>query len=334
MISAFLKGPNQEIILQEFNKPVPGKGEAIVQIHYAALNHRDLWTLKGQYRGSSENLILGSDGSGILDSLGETAQTRLEIGQEVIINPSLNWGENENAQGPDFQILGNPDPGTFSQYIKVPMDNIFPLPKGMSLMEGAALPLAGLTAYRALFTRGKLKKGQNLLITGIGGGAAQLGFQMAKAIGARVFISSSKISKITESIQEGAEEGFDYTQSDWVKNAQKSVPEGFDLIMDSASGKGFPDLIDLLKPGGSFVFFGGTAGPWASPIPAKIFWKQINILGTTMGSPKEFQELIQFFEEYSLHPKIDQIFPLSNINQAFRRMESGEQTGKILLKIH
>ncbi len=355
---AFLPGANQDFIFKEWELPIPKENEVRIKIHFAALNHRDLWTQKGQYRGSSENLVLGSDGSGTIDSFGiQEAESNLKIsregnpngssiptfnidvlpnfkiGDEVIINPSFDWGKDKKAQSNYFKILGNPDQGTFSSFLNVPLENVFPKPPHLSLEEAAALPLAGLTAYRALFTRGQLQKTNRVLITGIGGGAAQMAMQMAIAFGTEVYVSSGDPEKIRQALQQGAKDGFLYTSLDWVKLAKEIIGEGFDLIIDSAAGKGFSDLIDLTKPGGNLVFFGGTAGAIGPIIPAKVFWKQINILGTTMGTAEEFKALLGFYQQYQLKPVIDRIYPYDEINEAFKRMESGKQLGKIVLKI-
>lgn len=332
MRSSYLIGPNIPLEIRDFPLPEPKPKEVRIKVEYASLNHRDLWTAIGQYRGKSENLILGSDASGIVDALGEDVHN-WKLGDKIIINPSLNWGEDENVQGPDFQILGNPDPGTFSEYVIVPSSNIVPKPLHLSMEESAAIPLAGLTAYRALFTRGKLKKGDKLLITGIGGGAAQLALQIGLASGAEVYISSSQDHKIEGAIRAGAKKGFKYSDPNWVQDALKDLPEGFDLILDSASGKGFADLVELCKPGGTLVFFGGTAGSLGPLVPAKVFWRQLNILGTTMGSPREFEDMVHFFELHKIRPKIDSIYPFEKINDALERMKSGQQNGKIILSI-
>lgn len=329
---SYLIGTNQPLVIKELDKPAVAAGQVLVKIHYAALNHRDVWIKKGQYKGKSEGLILGSDGSGIVEAVGENVRG-LAPGMEVVINPSLNWGPNPAAQKADFRILGNPDPGTFAEYILIDAEQVYPKPRHLSLEEAAALPLAGLTAYRALFTRGIIQPNQHVLITGIGGGAAQFLLQFAVAEGAKVYVTSSSTEKLQKAVENGAIKGFNYKEEDWVENAQKEVPGGFDLIVDSAVGEGFLNLIDLTKPGGNIVFFGGTAGPFPNIVPAKIFWRQINILGTTMGTSEEFAAMLSYYEKHQLKPTIDKIFPFEDINEAFDRMDQGHQTGKIVLKI-
>jgi len=330
---AFLSQANHPLEIREFPIPKAKKGEAVIKVQYAALNHRDLWTVLGQYRGLSQNLVLGSDCSGTVYELGEEVSD-LELGQAVIVNPSLHWGDSEKVQGKDFQILGNPDPGTFSEFVLVPAENVFPKPHHLSMEEAAALPLAGLTAFRALFTKGQLKIGDKVLITGIGGGAAQMALQMALAFGTDTYISSSHSHKINHAVEMGARGGFLYNSENWVPDVLNQVPEGFDLIIDSAGGKTFSDLIELCSPGGKLVFFGGTAGSIGPLVPAKVFRRQLSILGTTMGSPREFASMIQYYEEKKIKPVLDSIFPLEEINQALEKMKSGRQTGKILIKIN
>lgn len=329
---AYLIGQNIPLEIKEIELPALTTGKVLIKLHYAALNHRDVWIKKGQYKGSSEGLILGSDGAGIIEAFSEDVKD-MERGQEVVINPGLDWGPNVAAQKKDFRILGNPDPGTFAEYIIIDSEQVFPKPKHLSLKEAAALPLAGLTAYRALFTRGKIQKNQDVLITGIGGGVAQFLLQFSVTAGAKVYVTSGNDDKLQEAKSNGAIDGFNYKEKNWVEKIKQEIPKGFDLIIDSAVGEGFINLIEMTKSGGTIVFYGGTAGPIPKIIPAKIFWRQLNILGTTMGTPAEFAAMLHYYETHLLKPTIDSVFSLNKINEAMDRMDKGAQTGKILLKM-
>ena len=330
MKAIVLHDKEQPLIIQEVEKPQPQAGEVLVKIKAAAFNHRDLWIQKGQYAGLRYPIILGSDGSGVVTELGEGVQEGW-MGKEVIINPGLNWGDNENFHDKDFKILGLPDNGTFAEFVKVPASALFLKPVNLSWEEAAAIPLAGLTGYRALFTRGQVKKGDKVLITGIGGGVALIILQMAIAAGAEVYVTSGSNEKIDKAIHLGAKLGVNYQIIGWHKLFQSAV-EGFDLIIDSAAGDGFKNFIDLAKPGGRIVFFGGTQGPITTLNPQKIFWKHLSILGTTMGSPLEFAAMLALFNQHNIKPVIDEILPLSEAEKGIRKMDDTAQFGKIVLK--
>jgi zinc-binding alcohol dehydrogenase/oxidoreductase len=333
MKAIVFRKPGGAAHLEEYEKPHPQSGQVRVRVLAASLNRRDFWIKKGIYKNSQYPCIPGSDASGIVDAVGDMVD-KSHLGREVIINPAIGWGENEAYHSTDFQILGLPMPGTLAEYVCVPLINIWPKPPGWSYEKAAALPLAGLTAYRALFTRGKVMKGENVLITGIGGGVAVVLLKFARAAGANVFVSSSSLKKIKKAIQLGATAGVLYTKKDWEEQLATMVEHGFDLIVDSAAGKNFPQLLSLLRLGGRIVNFGGTAGPIKELTAASLFWKQASILGTTMGSNKDFQEMLQLVSQNTLEPEIDKIFPMEDCEIAFKHMENHEQFGKIVIKIN
>lgn len=330
MKSIFFQTGDHPVSIKETDIPVPPKDEVLIKLHYAALNHLDLWLMKNHSSGSTA--IAGSDGSGVVVKTGENVDQDLK-GSEVVINPALHWGEKENIQGPDFQILGDPTNGTFSEYIVIPAKYVHAKPKHLSLKEAASLPLAGLTAYRALFTKAQIKPIDKALITGIGGGAALFLLQMAVAAGSEVYVTSSSDEKIKKAIEMGAKEGFNYTNESWIQQA-KETSRGFDLIIDSAGGPGFATLLELANPGARIVLFGRTAGPIQNLSPGIIFNKQLNIYGSLMGTPGEFHSMIRFYEEHDLHPVIDKEFSFEEIELALHYLRSGQQFGKVLLAIY
>ncbi|MCW5547551.1 MAG: zinc-binding dehydrogenase [Opitutaceae bacterium] len=306
--------------------PVPAAGEVVVNLRAAALNHRDVWIKAGQYAGLKWPCIPGSDGAGVV-----TAGDRAWIGREVIINPSFLWGDREAAQGKNFEILGLPRDGTLAEQIAVPAVQLAVKPAHLSWTEAAALPLAGLTAYRALFSRAQLRAGERVLITGIGGGVALFALQFAVAHGAEVWVTSSSAEKITRAVTLGAKGGFDYTAADWAKGA--AARSGlFDVIVDSAGGEGFESLIDLAAPGGRIVFFGATRGNPPGFTMRKAFFRQLSLLGTTMGSPADWAAMVEFATRHRLKPVVSDVFPLERAAEAFALMERGGQFGKIVLQ--
>jgi NADPH:quinone reductase-like Zn-dependent oxidoreductase len=254
------------------------------------------------------------------------------LNREVIINAAFDWGREERAQGPGFTILGLPRDGTLAEAIQVPVTQLAPKPARLSWEEAAALPLAGVTAYRAVFSRAQLQPREKILITGIGAGTALFALQFAVATGASAFVTSSSPEKLARAQQLGAKAGTLYNREGWPKEfgAQHGP---FDVIVDSAGGPGFGDLIDLCAPGGRIVFFGATRGNPPELPSRKIFWKQLSVLGTTMGSPVDFAAMIDLVNRKTIHPAISQVFPFERAGDAFALMERGGQFGKIVVKI-
>ncbi len=320
-----------KISMTEVADPAPVGGEVTVDLKAAALNHRDLWIKQGQYAGLKFPLTPGSDGAGVISAVGSDL-TDWQIGDEVVINPSFNWGPDEAAQSSEFSILGLPRQGTLAEKIAVPSSQISRKPGHLSWIEAAALPLAGLTAYRALFSRANVHAGDRVLISGVGGGVALFALQYAVAIGAEVWVTSSSSEKIAQAVKLGAKGGFDYRAEGWARQADETSG-GFNVIVDSAGGVGFKSLIDICAPGARVVFFGATRGdPEILPM-RKIFWKQISLLGTTMGSPADWCAMVAFVDLHQIRPVVSDTFAMTDAPQAFDLMARGGQFGKIALKI-
>lgn len=318
-----------KIQLLELPQPVFGPGEVLIKIKAAALNHRDEWCRKGLYPNLKDGVILGSDGAGIVVEVGAGVDPTL-IGQEVLINPAKNWGGNEKAQSKEFEILGMPSHGTLAEYIAVPADRLHPKPNQLSWEEAAALPLAGLTAYRALVVKGQVNAGDQVLVTGIGGGVAQYAAQFALALGAKVFVSSSTPEKIFQAIAQGASAGFNYTHMNWSTQALQQTG-GMDLVIDGAAGDTLTHLMDVCNPGARLVFYGATRGNPGQLEARKLFWNQLQLIGTTMGTDADFLQMLQLVKEHQLKPILDQVFPFEQAVEAFDRMKEGRQFGKIVL---
>lgn len=309
----------QPLAYSDFPDPEPEEGQVIVELKCAALNHRDAFIRQGLYPGIQPPVIPGSDGAGIAD------------GQAVILNPNIGWGDDENVQAGKYHILGLPTNGTFAEKVAVGADRVVAKPEHLSWAEAAALPLAGLTAYRALFSRGRIQAGERVLISGIGGGVALFACQFAIAAGAEVYVTSSSEAKIGRAMDLGARGGQLYTEAGWGRKWAKAG-NGFDLIIDSAAGDGFGELIDAANPAARLVIYGGTRGK-ASINPQRLFWKQLDILGSTMGSDQDFTDMVRFVRKHKIQPVVDKVYPLSEGNAALDRLDAGEQFGKIVLKI-
>lgn len=333
MKAIVLEGVQQPLRIQETAIPTLKEGEALVRIRAAAFNRRDWWIQQGKYAGLQFPLTPGSDGVGIVEEInGSVAARQQWLGKSVIINPSLYWQADSAAQPPTFKILGLPDPGTFAEYVKVPLENLFLQPTHLSDVEAAALPLAGLTSYRALFTKGKLQKGEKVLVTGVGGGVATFVLLWATHAGAEVYVTSGQTSKIEAAKKLGAAGGSNYRSEGW-QDLLKAEAGGFDVIIDSALGDQFRHFPDLANPGGRIVFFGGTAGNIPELDGRKIFWKQLTLAGTTMGSAGDFANMLAFATKHQAKPIIDSVHALDEAEQAIRRLDDSAQFGKIVLEV-
>lgn len=331
MRALVLDGPGRPLLLKYEPVPSVGAGFALIRIKAAAFNRRDWWIQQGQYAGLKYPIILGSDGAGIVEKVGDSSGD-VWIGKEVIINPAMGWEEDSDAQPAGFSILGLPENGTFAEYVVVPVTNLYEKPAYLSFEEAAAIPLGGLTAYRAVFRKAGLTAGETVLITGVGGGVAAFALQWAVHAGARVFVTSGSDEKLEKALAAGAAGGVNYHTDSWSEELQ-SLSGGFDAIIDSALGEGFASFMDLAKPAGKIVFFGGTAGNLPALDGRKIFWKQLEIKGTTMGSAVDFRQMLAFAEKHQIKPLIDRIFPMENGNEALSLMSYSSQFGKIVLQM-
>jgi zinc-binding alcohol dehydrogenase/oxidoreductase len=322
-------GPEQ-LRFEEVPTPAPGTGEVLVQLKAAALNHRDVWIRMGTQMADRLPLIPGSDGAGLVAEIGSGA-AHLKVGDAVVINPSLNWGDREDRPAPGFKILGGPDPGTYAEFVVVPAENVFPKPSPLSMEEAAAMPLASLTAWRAVITRGQVRPGDRVVILGIGGGVATFALQIGRVAGATVIVTSSTEAKLERARELGADLAINYTAEDWEKIVLERTGGGADVIIDSVGKETWGKALRALRPGGRLVTFGATTGRATEVDIRQVFWNQISILGTTMGSPREFTALLQLYQAGRLKPVVDSVFPLRDAPAAHRRMDESQQFGKIVL---
>jgi zinc-binding alcohol dehydrogenase/oxidoreductase len=333
MLAIQLDGTHQPVVLRELPVPTPGPGEILVQLHAAALNHRDVWIQKGQYAGLRFPCTLGADGAGVVAAWGpEVPADAPPIEARVVINPGLDWGPNPRAQGKAFRVLGMPDEGTFAEYIAMPARYVRALPPHLSFAQGAALPLAGVTAYRAAFTRAQVQPGERVLVTGVGGGVALQAVQLCVAQGAEVWVTSGSDVKLSRALNLSIRGGVNYHTEGWGPALVKRAGGPFDVIIDSAAGPAFTTLLEVAAPGGRIVFYGGTLGAIPQLPPARVFWKQLSILGSTMGTEQDFDEMLSFVSAKRIVPVVDEVFPLAATEAALRKLEQGQQFGKLVLK--
>lgn len=331
MKAVVLVGKDQPLQLQEVDKPTLGAGEVLVKIKAAALNRRDYWITIGKYAGIKYPTILGSDGAGTVAEIGEGVDQSW-LNKEVIIDPSHDWGDQAEYQSKDFKILGLPEDGTLAEYVKTKAIYLHPKPAHLSWEQAASLPLAGLTAYRALFTKGHAKAGDKVLIVGVGAGTGSFALQWAVAAGCQVFVTSGSGDKIERARQMGAAAGVNYKAQDWADEL-KHMAGGFDIVIDSALGKDFAKIPDLCNPGARIVFFGATAGNIPELDARVLFYKQIQLLGTMMGSPDDFKGMLNLVNEHQIVPVVDEVFALSDAQKAIDKMGSSSQFGKLVLTV-
>lgn len=327
-----LNGVKQPLVVEDIDIPALNTGEVLVKIKAAGFNHRDWWIQQGQYAGLRFPIVLGSDGSGVVEKVHDAADAHW-LGKDVVISPFIEWGNDERVPGADYTVLGLPDNGCWAEYVKIPVANLYPKVDHLSYVENAAIPVAGGTAWRALMVRGGCKKGDKVLISGAGGGAAVFAVQYAVAAGAEVYVTSGSEDKIQRAVALGAKAGVNYHDDNWGEQL-KAMAGGFDVIVDSALGKGFATLVDLAAKGGTITFFGETAGAIPELNGRVIFSKQLNICGVSGASPKDFQGMLDFMETYQLKPVIDTVFPFAEAESAMRSMDHGNtKYGKVLIEI-
>ncbi|MEW9501106.1 zinc-binding dehydrogenase [Jeotgalibacillus marinus] len=307
----------------EIEERRPGSNEVRVKLKVAGLNHRDLFVL-ARHKPTDPPLVIGSDGAGVIEEVGSDV-AGIQIGDEVMINPGLGWKEQSDAPPKGFEIVGLPDHGTFAESIVLPVDNIVPKPSHLDWEEAGVLSLAALTAYRALFTRGKIKPDMKVLIPGIGSGVATFLLQFAKAMGANVTVTSRSEEKRAKALEMGADRAID-SNEDW-----NAALEGdkMDLVIECVGAATFSKSLKQLRTGGTIVTFGTSTGDEVTINLREFFYGQLNLLGTTMGSAEEYIEMIQFIEKHQIKPVIDHIYPINQFDQAFNRMQNAQQLGKI-----
>jgi len=320
-----------KIELVELPKPLVSNGKALVRIKAAALNRRDDWIREGKYPNIKFGVTMGSDGAGVVEAVGDE-KDQPWVGQEVVINPNIDWGSDLDVQSNKYTILGMPVDGTFAEYVSVPVDRLHRKPQHLDFLEAAALPLGGLTAHRALFRRGELKSGQNVLISGFGGGVAQFAFLFAQAVDANVYVSSGSDDKIDKALKLGAKGAYNYKKQATYPDLWKTKG-GFDLVIDSAGGDQINNFIKALKPKGKIVFYGATNGLPSKLDMYRMFWNQLSLLGSTMGSDHDFSEMLAFVSKHQIRPLVDSIRPFSKIVESFPDITKPNKVGKIVFQI-
>jgi NADPH:quinone reductase-like Zn-dependent oxidoreductase len=323
-------GPDS-VELQDIDQTVPVAGEVRVALRAASLNYRELWISRGQYPGMKLPSGLGADGAGVIDAVG-TGVDANNIGREVVLYPGQGWGDNPKYPSKHFALYGMPLPGTLAQFICVPVENAVDKPALLTFEEAACLPTAGLTAWRALRVKANLTAGETVLITGIGGGVAVAACMFAVAMGGKVFVTSSAEDKIRRAEQLGAAGGVVYKQDKWGKALGK-LAGSIDIVVDGAPASSLAQYIRCLNMGARVVIYGSTGGVDAQFSAPDLFLRHATLLGTAMGTPWDFRDMIAFVEKYRLRPVIDQRFALDQARDALLALENSHGMGKIVVSI-
>lgn len=313
--------------------PLPAlvPGRALVRMKAVALNRRDEWIREGKYPNIKLGVTMGSDGAGVVEAVYDEVDQPW-VGQEVVINPNLDWGPDPEVQSSRYTILGMPVDGTFAEYITVPVDRLQRKPRHLDFLQAAALPLGGLTAFRALFKRGGLKPDHNVLISGFGGGVAQFAFLFAQAVGANVYVTSGSDEKVEKALKLGAKGAYNYKRETSYSDLWKTKG-GFHLVIDSAGGDQINNFIKVLRPNGRIVFYGATTGLPGKLDLYRMFWNQLSLLGSTMGNDHEFSEMLAFVSGSQIKPIIDSIRPFSKIAESFADITRPNKVGKIVFQV-
>jgi len=344
MKAAYFKshGKLDNIEVGELDVPKIGANDILIETKFSALNHLDLFVVKG-WPGLNLSLphILGADGSGIVKEVGSSVTT-LSEGDKITINPGISCGKCEMCLSGNqvfcsqFSIMGEHYWGTFAQYFKVPEINAIKIPDNYPLDKAAAAPLTFLTAYRMLKTQANIQPGQYLFIHGAGGGVASAAIQIGKYLGAIVIATTSTAEKIEKTKQLGADYVINYKKNkDYGKQVYVELTKrhGIDVVLDNVGQATFPTSIKLLRPGGKIITCGVTSGPFTKINITDIFWKHLEIKGSTMANQGEFREVMKLVFNEKINPIIDKVFPLDEAKEAEAYLETGNQYGKVLLQV-
>jgi zinc-binding alcohol dehydrogenase/oxidoreductase len=314
-------GGPEVLSYEDVPDPEPAAGEVLVRMRFASLNHLDVWTRKGM-PSVPKPRILGADGSGVVEALGAGVEG-LEPGQPIVINPGL-------EHGAAIHVIGEHTQGVHAELAAIPATNVYPLRDGVSFEDAAAFPLVYETAYRMLVTRAGLQAGEQVLIWGIGGGVAMAAFRIAQALGAKTIVTSSSDEKLVRAAELGADVTVNHESGDVVATVKESG--GADVVVETVGDATWKRSLDAVRPGGRVTVCGATSGPNPPAALHRVWWKQIDILGSTMGARADFEGAYDLVAAGAT-PVIDSTFPLAEAGAAHERLEAGEQFGKILLQI-
>jgi len=315
------EGGPEVLRYEDVAPPVPGSGQVLIELRAASLNHLDVWIRRG-LPSVPKPRILGADGAGVVVS-----GDGFRPGDRVVINPGL---EHEDGR---ITVLGEHTDGTHAELIAVPREQVYPLPPELDFEAAAAFPLVFETAYRMLATKAGLRESEWVLVWGIGGGVSTATLAIAKALGARVIVTSSSATKLEHARVLGADAAFNHDSDDVVAGVKEVTGGGADVVVDHVGEATWRRSLDAARPGGRICVCGATTGPNPPANLHRLWWKQLTVYGSTMGSRADFEAVYDLVAQGRATPVVDAVFPLAEAATAHERLEAGEQLGKIVLRI-
>jgi NADPH:quinone reductase-like Zn-dependent oxidoreductase len=317
-------GGPEVVQVEEAPDPVAGPGEVLVRLHAASMNHLDVWVRKG-LPSVPKPRILGADGAGVVEALGDGV-SGLAVGQRVVINPGLVHGDRVTVVGEHFD-------GTHAELIAIAAEQVFPLDDGISFETAAAFPLVFETAYRMLVTREAIHHGNWALIWGIGGGVATAAFEICRAFGLKTIVTSGSPEKLAAAREWGADVALDHHSDDVVAAVKEATGAGVDVVVETVGEATWARSLAAIRPFGRVVVCGATSGPKPPAHLHRLWWKQLTVIGSTMGTREDFLGAYELVRDGRVQVRVDRVFPLVEAAAAHARMEAGEQLGKIVLTI-
>ena len=330
-------GGPEVLAVQDMPTPTPGAGEVRIRVRASSLNHLDLWMRRGLPIEIPMPHIGGSDIAGTVDELGPGVRGSW-LGKRVVVDPSLNYDWYQLARAPHghsapLEIIGEHTQGGFAEYAVAPAANLVEIPEGTSSEIAAAAALVGVTAWHGLFSRGRLRPGERVLVTGASGGVSTMAVQYARAAGAEVFAVTSTAEGVRRVSELGAHHVFDRTATHWPREIYRATGKrGVDVCLDSVGAAIWSDLVRALAVGGRLVSFGATTGASGATDIRLVFWRQLTIMGSTMGTPAEFREAMHLVFSGTVAPPIHDVLPLEQVRRAHELLEAGDVFGKIVLR--
>ena len=330
-------GGPEVVRVQHVPRPSAGPGQLLVRVRAAAMNHLDLWIRRGLPIDTTMPHIGGSDVAGVVEETGDGVDGG-RVGERVVVNPSLWCGAcHECRRGEEslcvrYRILGEHTDGGFAELVAVDADHAYRIPDEMAFEDAAALPISYMTAWRALVTRAAVRPGEDVLVIGASGGTAIAAVQIARLAGARVFAVTSGEENVARLLDLGADVVYDRTAEDWSAAVHRDTGRrGVDVVVENVGAATWKGSMRALARGGRLVTYGATAGPKVELDVRAMFWKQLQVIGTTMASRGEFEEMLRVAFSGRLRPVIDSVMPLDDAADAHARLEAGGQFGKIVL---